>query len=119
VSIAVICDKCDERIEPDQNRVTLIATRYTHIDDGRQADPQMTAATTPVPGAADPSAPPGAVLAAPGTTITVPGSSRPFTAAPAFDGDLTMHEECWDNWISRSKGFEQLASDEEGKSDKK
>lgn len=96
MSIVVICDRCGRKIEDEQDRVILQATRYTKFDQ-ENADVvqiQPVAASAP-PGTMTPPAGPGNPM----PVGAVPGNPTQFTTAPAFDGQMEMHVRCWDDWL--------------------
>lgn len=95
MSIVVKCDKCGKQIADDENRVILQATRYTVLDQESATQTQPVVASAP-PGTMTPPAAGNSLPVA-----AVPGSSTLFTTVPAFDGQLEMHEKCWDEWINQ------------------
>lgn len=82
-----MCDRCGKLITDNENRVIMNATKYTLYDSDSE---------TPVTS----SSPPGTMTP---TGVSVPqnvsGSTAQFIAEPAFNGQLEMHEQCWDTWF--------------------
>jgi hypothetical protein len=95
MSLVVVCDKCGRKIEDEQNRVILVATRYTLADQQDQA-----AAAPVVPASAPPGTPTPPASGVVSVPMNVTGSSQQFLTEPAFGGQLEMHEECWEQWIA-------------------
>lgn len=96
MSLVVVCDKCGRKIEDDQNRVILVATRYTLADEQAQA----AAAPPVVPASAPPGTPTPPASGVVSVPMNVTGSSQQFMTEPAFGGQLEMHEDCWEQWIA-------------------
>lgn len=107
MSLVVICDRCGKTIGDEQNRVLLTAVRYTLAD--------QTQAEVAPPPQVPASAPPGTIITAPGSVapMGVSGSSQQFTTSPAFDGQMEMHEDCWDRWVKGEEDPPAASEDRE------